>query len=268
MTARLRHCFESLEGPALVIFITAGDPDPQTCARVLAALPGAGAHIIELGMPFSDPMAEGLPIQASSQRALAAGMTLSQTLCLLEDFRKENTQTPVILMGYTNPLHSYGFEGFARDAAAVGADGVLVVDMPPEEEGSLRGCLEAEGVCLIRLIAPTTPEARLRKILATASGFVYYVSVVGITGEKSPHVQQTQKNLQRVRRHTDLPIVVGFGLKTAAQLRALGPWADGVVVGSAVVEEVRATLGADGQSTPATVERTVGFVRSLREGLL
>ena len=255
MIERLEKCFATLQRPALVIFVTAGDPDAQTSFGVLEGLPDAGADIIELGMPFSDPIADGPTIQASSQRALRGGMTLSGTLSLLKKFRKKNTHTPVVLMGYANPIHSYGYEQFATDAAQAGADGVLVVDMPPEEDAVLHTALQKNFLGHIRLIAPTTPEERLPKILAGTSGFVYYVSLIGITGEGTPNVPTVQERLKNLRRRTNVPLVVGFGLKSKEQLQSLGACAEGFVVGSAVVE--RCPRGGS----------ALAFVKKLAEGL-
>ncbi|WP_137390912.1 tryptophan synthase subunit alpha [Rhodoligotrophos defluvii] len=251
---------------ALVTFITAGDPDHGTSLAILKGLPAAGADVIELGMPFTDPMADGPAIQASSLRALAAGQTLKKTLDLVREFRVSDNATPLVLMGYYNPIYSYGVERFLTDARTAGVDGLIVVDLPPEEDGEL--CLPAlqAGLNFIRLATPTTDEKRLPAVLNNTSGFVYYVSITGITGTRAAEAASIRQALERIRAHTRLPIAVGFGVKTAAQAAAIAAHADAVVVGSALVEAIRASL--DGSVASArTVGEVHGLVRSLAQGV-
>lgn len=252
---------------ALVTFITAGDPDYETCAKILAGLPEAGADVIELGMPFSDPMADGPVIQASSQRALAAGQTMRKTLALVADFRKQDQDTPIVLMGYYNPIYVYPTENFLEDAKAAGVDGLIVVDVPPEADEEV--CLPAmqRGLSFIRLATPTTDSKRLPAVLANSSGFVYYVSITGITGTAAPDVEAVRAHVERIRSATALPVVVGFGVKTPEQARAIAAGADGVVVGSALVSTIERSLDADGKATSRTVPEVLDLVRSLASGL-
>ena len=252
---------------ALVTFITAGDPDYDTCAKILAGLPEAGADVIELGMPFSDPMADGPVIQASSQRALAAGQTMRKTLALVADFRKQDQDTPIVLMGYYNPIYVYPTENFLDDAKAAGVDGLIVVDVPPEADEEV--CLPAmqRGLSFIRLATPTTDSKRLPAVLANSSGFVYYVSITGITGTAAPDVEAVRAHVERIRSATALPVVVGFGVKTPEQARAIAAGADGVVVGSALVSTIERSLDADGKATSRTVPEVLDLVRSLARGL-
>lgn len=269
MTTRIGRRFAGCAAagrPALVTFITAGDPDSDTSLAILAALPGAGADVIELGMPFSDPMAEGPPIQRASERALKAGQTMVKTLEMVRRFRAADDTTPVVLMGYYNPIYSYGNERFLRDAAAAGADGLIVVDVPPEADDEL--CLPAlkHGLSFIRLATPTTDDRRLPAVLANSSGFVYYVSITGITGTKSPDTAKVAAAVARIKRHTTLPIAVGFGVKTAEQAAAIGRTADGVVVGSALVTAVADSLGPEGKATAGTVAAVVQLVEELAAG--
>ena len=251
----------------LVTFVTAGDPDPVTAAAILDGLPGAGADVIELGMPFTDPMADGPAIQASSLRALAAGQTLVKTLAMVARFRARDDATPIVLMGYYNPIYVHGVEGFLADAKAAGVDGLIVVDLPPEEDVEL--CLPAlaAGLNFIRLATPTTDDARLPKVLTNTSGFVYYVSVAGITGTKAPDIGRVHGQVSRIKRHTSLPVAVGFGVRSAAQAAAIAAGADAVVVGSALVEAVRGSLDADGAATPATAAAVHKLVAELADGV-
>jgi tryptophan synthase alpha chain len=221
-----------------VPFITAGDPDFETSLAILKALPGAGADVIELGMPFSDPMADGPAVQASSLRALKAGGTMSRTLDLVREFRKTDTRTPVVLMGYYNPIHIRGADRFARDAAEAGVDGLLIVDLPPEEDAVLRKPAGALGLDVIRLVTPTTHDARLSKVLDGASGYLYYVSIAGVTGTKTFAVDDVKAALARIRKASSLPVAVGFGIKTPAQAAQIARIADAAVVGSAIVNIV------------------------------
>ncbi len=256
------------EGRAgLVTFLTAGDPDPETSARILAGLPAAGADIIELGMPFSDPMADGPAIQYASQRALAAGMTLRRTLQLVADFRTRDTTTPIVLMGYYNPIYVYPVERFLDDAKAAGVDGLIVVDVPPEADDEL--CLPARerGIAFIRLATPTTDDRRLPQVLANASGFVYYVSITGITGAAAPVVSDVHEQVRRIKSQTRLPVAVGFGVRTPEQVRNLASGADAIVVGSALVTTLKDSLGSDGTAGPKTVSGVLELVKSLSQAL-
>lgn len=248
---------------SLVTFITAGDPDPATSLAILKALPGAGADVIELGMPFSDPMADGPAIQWASMRALEAGMSLKKTLAMVRDFRTGDAKTPIVLMGYYNPVYIYGVEKFLNDAKAAGVDGLIIVDLPPEEDAEL--CLPAlqAGINFIRLATPTTDNARLPKVLTNTSGFVYYVSINGITGTATPDFSQVATAVARIKGHTDLPVAVGFGVKAPEHAAAIAKGADGVVVGSALVEAVRTSLNGEGKATNKTVSAVTDLVSAL-----
>ena len=268
--SRIPRRFAALkaEGRAgLIPFITAGDPDPATSLELLRALPEAGADLIELGMPFSDPMADGPAIQAASQRALKAGMTLSGTLALVERFRAGDEATPLILMGYYNPIYRRGPADFVREAAAVGVDGLIVVDLPPEEDEELRPLAEAAGIAFIRLAAPTTGEARLAILLGGASGFVYYISITGITGTRSAALDDVARAIARLRAHTPLPVAVGFGIKTPEDAAGITRVADAAVVGSALVQVIAERLDKSGRATTALVPDAVAFVRRLADGV-
>jgi tryptophan synthase alpha chain len=251
----------------LVTFLTAGDPDPETAAAILDGLPAAGADVIELGMPFTDPMADGPAIQASSLRALAAGQTMPKTLAMVARFREGDDTTPIVLMGYYNPIYVYGVERFLADAKAAGVDGLIVVDLPPEEDCEL--CLPAlaAGLNFIRLATPTTDDARLPKVLTNTSGFVYYVSVAGITGTKAPDIERVNSEVARIKRTTQLPVAVGFGVRTAAQAASIAAGADGVVVGSALVDALHASLDAAGTASARTVGVVHKLVADLAEGV-
>ena len=251
------------EGRAgLVVFVTAGDPDAATSATVLDGLPRAGADIIELGMPFSDPMADGPSIQAASQRALRSGQTLAKTLAMARAFRVGDTTTPIVLMGYFNPIYIYGVDRFVADAAAAGVDGLIVVDLPPEEDEELRPQASAAGLCLIRVAAPTSDDDRLAILADGASGFLYYASVTGITGTKSAKVGSIADAVARIRRKSRLPVAVGFGIKTPEQAAAVAVHADAVVVGSAVVDRV-AELARAGRFGKSNVNEVLAFVNRL-----
>jgi tryptophan synthase alpha chain len=270
MITRIDRCFTRLkdEGrPALVTFVTSGDPDYRTSLDIIMALPGAGADIIEMGVPFSDPMADGPAIQASGQRALRGGQTLVKTLAMVRAFRARDDDTPLVLMGYYNPIYSYGNERFLADAKAAGVDGLIVVDLPPEADDEL--CLPAlaQGISFIRLATPTTDDKRLPAVLANTSGFVYYVSILGITGMALAETGNIVGAVQRIKRHTILPVAVGFGVKTAAQARAIGRAADGVVVGSALVSAVKDSLDQNGRATAATIGAVTRLVAELAEGV-
>ena len=253
--------------PALITFITAGDPDPETSATILAGLAKAGADVIELGMPFSDPMADGPAIQASSQRALKAGQTMIKTLKMERDFRAHDTTTPIVLMGYYNPIYVYGNERFIADARAAGVDGLIVVDVPPEADEELCLPAVAAGLNFIRLATPTTDKARLPAVLKNTSGFVYYVSITGITGAAAPVVHDVHKQVTAIKSATPLPVVVGFGVKSGEQARAIARGADGVVVGSAIVSTIEKSLGSKGQATPATPRGVLELVHQLSSAL-
>ncbi len=267
MSERIDRRFERLAGerrPGLVTYVMAGDPDGETSLSILKALPGAGADVIELGMPFTDPMADGPAVQAAGLRALKSGQTLRATLAMVVDFRKGDADTPVVLMGYFNPIYSYGVEPFLRDAKAAGVDGLIVVDLPPEEDDEL--CLPAlsAGLAFIRLATPTTDDARLPTVLTNTSGFVYYVSITGVTGSATPDPDVVGKAVKRIKRHTRLPIAVGFGVRDAASAAAIGSVADGVAVGSAIVEAVRGSLSG-GKASSATVGAVGALVRTLAD---
>jgi tryptophan synthase alpha chain len=248
---------------SLVTFVTAGDPDPVTSLALVKALPGAGADVIELGMPFSDPMADGPAIQWSSMRALKAGMSLKGTLDLVRQFRAGNQDTPIVLMGYYNPIYVYGVERFLADAGAAGVDGLIVVDLPPEEDAELCVPAMAAGLNFIRLATPTTDDKRLPAVLANTSGFVYYVSITGITGTATPDFSKVAEAVARIKRHTDLPVAVGFGVKAPEHAAAIARGADGVVVGSALVELIRTSLDGEGKATEKTVSAVTDLVSSL-----
>ena len=269
MTTRIETRFAALKQgrAALVTFVTAGDPDTETSLAIVKALPGAGADIIELGMPFTDPMADGPAVQAAGLRALTAGQTMRKTLALVRDFRTSDDATPIILMGYYNPIYIYGVEKFLVDAKAAGVDGFIVVDLPAEEDDEM--CVPAlkAGFNFIRLATPTTDDKRLPVVLKNTSGFVYYVSITGITGAATPDPAKVKEAVARIKRHTDLPVAVGFGVKTAEDARAIAAGADGVVVGSVLVDAVRESLDAAGKATPATVKAVTDVVAALAAGV-
>ena len=252
---------------ALVTFVMAGDPDPATSLALVSALPGAGADLIELGMPFTDPMADGPSIQAAGLRALRAGQTLRRTLGLVADFRSGDADTPIILMGYYNPIYIYGVERFLVDARAAGVDGLIIVDLPPEEDDELCKPALAAGLNFIRLATPTTDDRRLPTVLAHTSGFVYYVSITGITGAAIPNYDRVGEAVDRIKRHTDLPVAVGFGVKTAESAEAIARHADGVVVGTALIDALRASLGPQDRATDGTVEAVCSLVRDIAAGV-
>ncbi|HEV2559557.1 MAG TPA: tryptophan synthase subunit alpha [Microvirga sp.] len=270
MTARLdaRFALARAEGrAALVTYVMAGDPDPETSLAILETLPKAGADIVEFGLPFTDPMADGPAIQAAGLRALRGGQTTAGTLDLVRRFRQGDAETPVILMGYFNPIYQYGVDRFLADAKAAGVDGLIVVDLPAEEDEEL--CLPAlkAGIAFIRLATPTTDDRRLPTVLANTSGFVYYVSITGITGAATPDFGKVATAVERIKRHTHLPVVVGFGVKTGAHAAAIAAGADGVVVGSALIEAVKGSLDAEGRATSRTVEAVTTLVKDLSAGV-
>jgi tryptophan synthase alpha chain len=251
----------------LVAFVTAGDPDYATSEKILTGLPAAGADLIELGMPFSDPMADGPAIQASSLRALKSGHTMTKTLELVRAFRARDADTPIVLMGYYNPIYVYPRERFLDEAKAAGVDGLIIVDMPPEADAEL--CLPAiaRGLHFIRLATPTTDAKRLPAVLANTSGFLYYVSITGITGAAAPDVGAVHAQVAEIKKTTELPVAVGFGVKTPQQARAIAAGADAVAVGTALVNAVRETLGTRGEATGKTVANVLDLVRSLSQAL-
>ena len=266
---RITRKFAALkaEGRAgLVTFLTAGDPTPELSQDIILDIAEAGADLIEIGMPFSDPMADGPAIQASSQRALKAGMTLPKTLDMIRAFRKKDDETPIVLMGYYNPIYAYGVDRFLTDVKAAGVDGLIVVDLPPEEDEEL--CLPAlkAGVNFIRLATPTTDDKRLPTVLQNTSGFVYYISILGITGTKEIQADPVRGAIARIRRHTDLPIMVGFGIRTADQVHEITQVADAAVVGSAIVDRVRTHLDADGNPLPGCAKAVLDYVAELAAG--
>ena len=268
--ARLDRMFAALrqEGRGgLGIFVTAGDPARETGQKILAGLPSAGADMIEFGMPFSDPMADGPSIQASSLRALKAGATLASTLDMLRTFRAGDADTPVVLMGYYNPIYSYGVEAFLDEAIAAGADGLIVVDLPPEEDAALCLPARAQNLPFVRLTTPTTHDGRLPAVLVNTAGFVYYVSITGITGTQTVPRDLAAAAVKRLKNHTDLPVAVGFGIKTPEDVRAIASVADAAIVGSAVGERIRDSLAAEGQATVATVDGVLSFVGELAAGV-
>ena len=251
----------------LVTFVTAGDPDLETSKKILLGLPAAGADVIELGMPFSDPMADGPAIQASSLRALKAGHKMRKTLDLVAEFRKTDADTPIVLMGYYNPIYVYPNEAFLKDAASAGVDGLIVVDVPPEADEELCLPAAAHGLNFIRLTTPTTDERRLPAVLRNTSGFLYYVSITGITGAAAPDANAVHRHVRQIKAATSLPVAVGFGIKTAEQAKALAETADAVVVGSALVGAIEKSLGSDGRSTSKTVPSVLELVQSLAGAL-
>jgi tryptophan synthase alpha chain len=270
VSGRIERRFAALkeEGRAgLVTYLSAGDPDRATFARILEGLPGAGADLIEVGMPFTDPMADGPSIQAASLRALAAGMTLNGVLDLVRAFRRADDETPVVLMGYYNPIWSFGPERFLDEARAAGADGLIVVDLPPEEDDEL--CLPAlaRGLDFIRLATPTTDDRRLPKVLTNTRGFIYYVSITGITGVGAPVVELVGRAVSRIKRHTELPVAVGFGIREPGQAAEVARVADAAVVGSALVDQIARSLDGEGRPQPGLVEDLLAKVRALAEGM-
>ncbi len=270
MSSRIEARFAALREQrraGLITFLVAGDPDMATFEELLAGLPEAGADVIEIGMPFSDPMADGPTIQAGYLRALRSGTKLRHILPAVRRFRERDATTPIVLMGYYNPIWNYGPQAFLDDAKAAGVDGLIVVDLPPEEDEELCLPARARGLHWIRLATPTTDERRLPRVLANTSGFLYYVSVTGITGARTPVAQQVAEATARIRRHTDLPIAVGFGIREPAQAAEIARHADAVVVGSALVDLVARHLDADGRATPGLADAVHGHVRALARAI-
>jgi tryptophan synthase alpha chain len=269
-SGRIEARFKKLAGEdraAFIPFIMAADPDLETSFEILQGLPGAGADLIELGVMYSDPMADGPAIQAAGLRAKAGGARLDRTLDMVRRFRAGDSETPVILMGYYNPIYIYGVDRFLADAAEAGVDGLIVVDLPPEEDIEL--CLPAlaAGMHFIRLATPTTDDVRLPAVIANTSGFVYYVAIAGITGTKSADAAEIQASVERLKKHTDLPIAVGFGIRTAEQAGAVAQIADAAVVGSAIVQMVADNLDANGKAKPDLVTKVLGLSQSLADGV-
>jgi tryptophan synthase alpha chain len=270
VTTRIDTRFAQLakEGrSAFVTYVMAGDPDPKTSLEIVKALPKAGADVIELGIPFTDPMADGPSIQAAGLRALKVGMTLKKTLDLVRDFRKDDNATPLVLMGYYNPIYIYGVDKFLGDAKSAGVDGLIIVDLPPEEDTEL--CVPAlkAGLNFIRLATPTTDDKRLPAVLANTSGFVYYVSIAGITGAAAPDSNVVGDAVARIKRHTDLPVCVGFGIRTPDAARAIAERANGAVVGTALVDALRASLDSEGRATGKTVSAVADLTAALAQGV-
>jgi tryptophan synthase alpha chain len=270
MTTRLDTRFAELKSEsraAFVTFVMAGDPDLATSLDIIKALPKAGADIIEIGMPFTDPMADGPSIQAAGLRALKAGTTLKKTLQIVRDFRAADAKTPIVLMGYYNPIYIYGVDPFLADAKAAGVDGLIIVDLPPEEDAEL--CLPAmkAGLNFIRLATPTTDDKRLPAVLANTSGFVYYVSITGITGSGSADSSVVGEAVARIKRHTKLPVCVGFGIRTPEAAHDIAQHANGAVVGTALVDALKGTLDADGKATAKTVSAVVDLAAALAQGV-
>lgn len=270
MTTRIDARFAELKKQgrsAFVTFLMAGDPDPASSLEIIKALPKSGADVIEIGMPFTDPMADGPSIQAAGLRALKAGMTLKKTLELVRGFRKDDDATPIVLMGYYNPIYIYGVDKFLADAKSVGVDGLIIVDLPPEEDDEL--CIPAlkAGLNFIRLATPTTDDKRLPAVLANTSGFVYYVSIAGITGAAAADANVVGEAVARIKRHTKLPVCVGFGIRTPEAARAIASHANGAVVGTALVDALKNSLDAEGRATARTVNAVAELTAALAHGV-
>ncbi len=268
--SRIAARFEELRAQkrgALIPFLEAYDPDPTTSMAILRGMPGAGADLIEIGMPFTDPMADGPTIQAAAKRGLKAGVTVAKTLAMVREFRAQDNTTPVILMGYLNPILSYGCERFCKEAAEAGVDGLIIVDLPTEELDLLLPFTNALGIDFIRLVAPTTGDARLPHVLAGSSGFVYYVSITGITGTRSATVEHLGEAIPRIRKITDLPIAIGFGIRSPAQAAEVSKIADAAVVASALIDILAADLDAEGRANPGTAQKILDEVRALAAGV-
>ncbi len=268
--SRLKSCFEKLAAEnraAFVTFVTANDPDFDTSLEIVCGLPGAGADIIELGMPFTDPSADGPAIDRAAQRALKSGGSMNTTLEMVRRFRAGNDETPIVLMGYFNPIYAYGIDRFTLDAAAAGVDGLIIVDLPPEEDEELRLPANAAGIDVIRLATPTSDDARLPTVLDGASGFVYYVAVAGVTGGKSATADDIGTAVGRIKAHTDLPVAVGFGIRTPEQAADVAAVADGAVVGSAIVSLIENGLDKDHMPKEGMSKEVLDFVKTLANGV-
>lgn len=262
---RIKKTFENVKSSgrkALVTFTMAGDPTIENSLAVLKSLPEAGADLIEIGMPFTDPAADGLTIQHAGQRALKAGATMKATLRIVRDFRVDNNHTPIILMGYANPLYSYGLENFAKDAKEAGVDGLIIVDLPPEEDRELRKFTDAQNIDMIRLITPTTDEDRLSVVLDGASGFLYYVSITGVTGTAKANLETLKPHIDMIKSKSNLPVVIGFGIKTPSDAQEMSVFGDGVVVGSSIVDKVK-DIGVNGDK----LDEVTSLVKSLSDVL-
>ncbi|MBV1900294.1 MAG: tryptophan synthase subunit alpha [Kordiimonadaceae bacterium] len=268
--SRLNACFNALKTDnkaAFVAYTQAGDPSLEVSSAIIQGMPAVGVDIIELGMPFTDPAADGPAIDCAAQRAIAAGATMQQTLGMVTEFRKNNDTTPIVLMGYFNPVHDYGCKAFAKDAAAAGVDGLIIVDLPPEEDEELRGPANAAGIDVIRLATPTSDDARLPTIVSGASGFVYYVAVAGTTGGKSATADNIGAAVERIKKHTALPVAVGFGIRTPEQAAAVAARADGAVVGTAIVDVIAAGVDENGTLKAGLAEEVLDFTRKLADGV-
>ena len=259
---RIDQTLKSLNRPALVTFITAGDPNHEQSLKVLKSLPDAGADIIELGMPFTDPMADGPTIDLASQRALKGGADMNKTLDMVKEFRKDNNTTPIILMGYVNPVRAYGIEKFCKDASSIGVDGLIIVDLPPEESEDLEAAAEKTNLNLIRLVTPTTDEARLDKLLKGASGFLYYVSITGVTGSKKADLSKIKPHIESIKAQSNMPVAIGFGIKTPEDASNFGKIGDAVVVGSSIVQTI-----ADNGNDPEITNKVSSQVQALSNAL-
>ena len=267
---RIKETFNELKKnnkKALGIFLTAGDPDFENSLKLIQKLPENGVDFIEIGMPFSDPMADGPSIQLSSQRALKSGMTLIKCLSLVETFRKKDTNTPVILMGYYNPIYKFGKEKFIKECLNCGVDGLIVVDLPPEEDEELYFEVESNKLSMIRLVTPTTDEKRLKKILLNATGFVYYVSITGITGTQTPNIESVSTNLKKIKSITNLPVIVGFGIKSPDQASSMANISDGIVVGSAVVDLIKSSLDNNDDPTKNSLDTCLDFIGKVSQNV-
>ncbi len=268
--SRITRKFQALaqqDKKAFVAFLTGGDPDFDTSVKLICGLPKAGVDLIEIGIPFSDPMADGPSIQASSQRALKAGMTLPKTLELVRKFREQDDSTPIVLMGYYNPIYRYGPNRFVHDCVSSGVDGLIIVDLPPEEDRELCDPALTAGLHWIRLVTPSTDDNRIDTVLHNVSGFVYYISVLGVTGAREAPTDHVGIAVERLRRYTDLPIAVGFGIKTPENAKSVARKADGIVVGSAIVDIVKNSIDSDGQVNPSVVEKVHDFVKNLADAV-
>ena len=268
---RITRCFAKLseqKRKAFVAFLTGGDPDFDTSKELICGLPAAGVDLIEIGIPFSDPMADGPAIQASSQRALKNGMTLQKTLELVRAFRATDDTTPIVLMGYYNPIYRYGVDRFVQESKAIGVDGLIIVDLPPEEDAELCEPALTAGLHWIRLVTPSTDDSRIDTVLHNVSGFVYYISVLGVTGTRRAVADQIETAVTRLRKHTSLPIAVGFGIKTAENAHAVAQHADGIVVGSAIVDLVKANLDEHGKPNASLVKTVHEFVHAIADGVV